>query len=1741
MSPDTGEPDIAAEAVREEIRNQLRWRINACTHPSRLINQIALADLRCGESTQALSYLIGRSPKVLNVLRAALRKVFKVDPDSLLFTEPKPPGAPEKVDTLTDRALLLLVKPSVAINVNSFTALSVKGDPDRRLPYTPLEVLQQVIAMPLSDRLARAHKTYWNTLAQGSWLTRRERWVELHTALFADRAFIARQLDELSSAGMVMVQAIIDAPAAEARRRAGGDWARVQVGQLMWPGSPAVAIPGALHIYREGEPVEAPHVIYLPGVERNFYEFPSFTVLQCGLLELGRACFHQLWQCLPLNRRNGLCPPTGLSPATGFARGLEIVGDALAQGARALLEGQWDNEVACALTINLMHVFSTVRPRPQPLDAVPFLKHVEGTRKQLIGGARLGHIRDQILKWDQQRRSAEIVFAGMRPGLALLTQQQQVKRFEKGLVVLLAPDDPGALTSGYKELLLLVSQIEAHAQALSALVKDASQRALDLAFWAERPGGSGTPRRASVFMSIQAEALRCEVQLQHRLKLLGTAHRDLMIEVIEQPLATRRSDSQTRVMSIAIGNEPDAFYPLHNVWVVTTAAAVRVPTRQHPVVLCAFGEEGGVIAFSGLDALTQGLKASLGSRDDSVLWGYVERDKRRDLRAHAVREALSVRYVDIKGKPAFAALRKLLGTYDRLHKSTEEITRIFSEVTDAALSRSLLMVELEGYLKVPVSSVLNQALANVELIRKIASESKRLPTGLASASRAQRKGFRRVWRLYLSSAFAFGRRLEHCLPDLGSFARRALIARLSQDGMPLQLDIDQPLIDMPDDVHGRFCGWESTCAPGDRKQILTPTPERTTFSLLQLALHNLDPKAPWTKWRFNRARYLQPDWKQRLNADYLINMVSSLDIGGQYDTLINTTFYPSVGADHMPSEGRIPELLNRTLQAGFKHHLYSAAQRGLTVNAQSVLRTAMAARTPQDLLKNQHRLQVHVVHLVGHTMQHDRYIAGIVVVQDMHTGLCVVYWPEAPQGWVLTEHSSLKQARDELNRIGALPDSIKVLARQIAPGWAFEAITHHPAASGTDQAFNVLDIAPGVFMLMGVLRGTEFIRSFSVKHLEPTALLDEIEKIILEQVASDPQDWLAVVATSHSDAQALLYRASVLELQRQAQAVSRSGKELEKYRIQRLGEQSDTRNRRIVAFFSPLFGLLNEVYELLLAARQYHRYGDVRDAVDVGFMTFFLVVDLLSNLIPGPKKPGVAASRVVRPVSRAALGRIHRLRMTAQGGLPRLAPPPGTPLKTLAHFKIKGVPEGAVALKGPGDTGVYAKDGALFVEDGTHHYPVYRRSNEQLFRLKNQQVAGQDELILNIHQPGEWLLGADAPQPLAGTSSGVLNPWRAPVSPPPDWWPPILRTATESSILQSTTVADHWVSWRMPAPNIWQLTSPAPGVFHVPVDAQGFSYNIVRIAPPNTGMGDPLSGYYRLLPEGNQAPLNRIVFMTRNEPLVSWAVVDIERWTSTARHDQPLPVSFTSGNEWVPHAPLFDRPLAQDVGEAFPTMTSTSRDFTVARMVELSGPGRSATATHLLNLRATLDGWLPSPPARRGQTDDLLRMLRPIERRGENLFIGYDGKAPGLTRVDFEVPGLDRSLRPSGFHLQRARYAAQLEAVNRTLEQQGFSVHELRVSRGGRPTNELVATHPNSNTLYYLSVHWVEKGSIKFYKRLTNDWLNKVISRYPGSPTFKRVKSAMEQGRLVRIVAGIQWPVSGTLPPSVYFVKVNPS
>ncbi len=271
-----------------------RWRTWAA--PKRRVPSAVLSALRPG----CCGWFVPSCAKHSNWTRTACS-----------FTEPKPPAVAQKTDSLTDRALRLMVLPSVSINLNQFTALSDKDDPNRRFTFTPLEALRRVIALNLFDRLAQAHNGYWQGLgcrhladasgALGAGASATARPPGLH------RPSIGRAVERRAGHGPG-VGGCADGGGAPALQ--GERWASVQACELMWPGAGPRLMPilaPCIFIVRR-VPMGMPHVMYLPGVQRNFYEYPSFDQLRCALVALiNGALFDDLWQCLPLRRRHEVC------------------------------------------------------------------------------------------------------------------------------------------------------------------------------------------------------------------------------------------------------------------------------------------------------------------------------------------------------------------------------------------------------------------------------------------------------------------------------------------------------------------------------------------------------------------------------------------------------------------------------------------------------------------------------------------------------------------------------------------------------------------------------------------------------------------------------------------------------------------------------------------------------------------------------------------------------------------------------------------------------------------------------------------------------------------------------------------------------------------------------------------------------------------------------------------------------------------------------------------------------------------------------------------------------------------------------------------------------------------------------------------------------------------------------------------------------------------------------------------
>lgn len=1685
-----------------EIADALTQRINESTQPSRFINQLHEIDTRSGATARRLATLMARAPRCLGVIRAALRETFGLDPDALLFIETGAPGLGPRVSTLTERALGLLSNPFVPTDIHHTTRLSIKHEPNAHLSYNAAEILEQVKGLALLARLDTAVTGYWQQLAYGTWLTRAQQWGVLSKSLFADKAFMARQLAQLSGPAYELVCHLVDAPSLEARHRAGGAWAQLQVDELLWPGTyqPSLPIPGALHLSRGGSGLQ---VIYLPGLIREFHEFGSWAQLQCELPALlGGALFESLWQCLPLRRRHEVCPlPEGMPAAV--QRGRQWQGDALEHSALAVREGQWDNELACALSINQGWVSFSAQAQTLGRGTARYLAIVERARKRLSSVVRLKPLINDLLAWDQRRRASHIIFPSLSPGHALRAREQQLHRYENGLSALLdsrRPDSPG---EAYPAIFDLNAQAQAQAGKVREAVHASQEHLFDQRYWLEP--GDGARKRVDHLLLAQRKALLCEVRIQHRLHLIDDADLQRWEDVMRLPVATKAGKLQ-----VVVGSDEHSLQPLLGVLVIQSTASA---------MLWVMGRQGGLARFDSLDALSAALKASLLSADGSELWRCVPRGMRQAARTALQDPAWRVTYAAIEKHPLQHLFLGVFKHYAQLEKNHAQPNTLFSEVADPALARALLADEMSEQLCMPFNAVLAQALAGVDLWRLAATRARQHPVWLANAPASQRKHYRRLQTHYLAGALAFEDKLWQTLPELDVFARTQLIERLSQDGLYPGVDIDQPLLDMPDDVSRYFCGWSSQCVVGDRHVKTVVSAQRTTFSLLQLALHNLDSQAPWTEWRLNHARYLTPALKARLSPAYLIKMIAELDLGGRYHARAHQVFYPA-------ANGLIQALSERASQQLARLQLYSATQQGLDARGQSLFKTAIGARQAQDLLKHGHRLQLCFLRLVGYTLEHDRHIAGVLVFHDLDSDHCVVYWPAAFEHPAITQYASLRLARDALNREVASASRVKRLARQVAPGWEAEALASYPGAVARVHTEVPVTFAVFKWVGFGILSLGEsiarFIRSFKVKHRAPVVVLAAIETQIHEQIAAAPHAWLEITPTSHANPLALLTHARLLEIQHRSQGVANSGALLVAQREQRLGEQRDATIRGLLSFV-PVIGVGISLYEMLLAARRYHHSHDPREAVDVAFLTLMSFLDVMTAWVPGARGRAVGQG-----VVRASLSRLRLSSVPARMGLPNWRTMLTRPSTLLERFRKGPHAPGAVALQTPGQVGLQVHNGEQFLVVDGHRYPVYRRKDERGLRLKNQQADGADELLLFIEEPREWLLGADAPEPQPGPSSAMWRPWAA--SDATEWTPPS-NMALQRTLPQMPMAPGGWQAWGFFEELTLIAVEPSLGIFEVAGRPSVPAFEVLRLG----------GRYYRLLPQGGSAARRTLVFITPNRPLAHMASVDIIDWLGVGLGNQPHPATRGANGLWTIHRPLFSEPLETSLHQAFPTMTPGSRRFLIQRLSELADTPRPLTATRLLNLRATLDKWLT--PQALGQTDDLLRLLRPIDSQAHlSVWIGLEGITPGFSRVDFFPPEV---LSPLLRHATRlnliGRYTASQRAVRIILEQQGFDVRVIVGQPGSGESVHFVCTHPASNNLYYVMNRWANDTTMNLDSRqavqLTDDWFRHRFTVKRFAVDYAPVKKAMDEQRLVKIIAGIQW--TWTAEPTVFFSRFS--
>ncbi|MGY2197562.1 dermonecrotic toxin domain-containing protein [Pseudomonas gingeri] len=1714
----------APESALEHFGKQLAERLALSKRPSLLLNRLQAALVRGLDSQYRLKRLFERAPRIGDVLQRLLSEAFGHDPHRLLFIPPLRCGDGQLARTLAQVAMSLLRNPFLSLGSGLGVRLGLVGEPDNALQLDPGQVLAHLKSLGLSSRIDTALRSYWEQPAYDSNLSRRERLIELHKLLFHDKVLLAYGLGGLSAGAVNMLMGLLDAPTPEARTLAGDRWARLMVSELVWPaeGQATLALSGSLHLHGTGSVRRGRQVVFVPGAPVEFFEFADPAEMHRRLPEvLNAPGNYRPWQLLALQERHRLFPQ-GARPALPyhFQDSPALAGDAFAHSALSRLETQLANEWAAALLLNSAYLLPEGLADAARLTPLQAVEAMQESRTALTGLPAVRTALAQRLLRDEHRRMLEITFGSLAMDLPVRLRQSKLRQQERGLLKLLDEPGPGRDSPAYNELLGDHERWRQQAADLQALLRD-RQDWSRAGFWQADGKGNDLGEK---WLKGRCQALLYEARIQHRLGLLDQKELERILDVLPQAPPGRVA-SDTRIVGIAVGPD-DSPWLLTGACVISTRQALADRRVSTSALLFVPGRQGGLQRFISLDSLAQRLGITLLSPECDSLWPLIARDQRGDarrwVRSLPAGERLAVHYPPIAADALQHGLQQQIQAYLRVCRAVEGGLRPFSQVADAPGSLQWLADELAQNLAVPGHDARERALDNLAALQLGAVQAQGLPAWLSGASRSTRQQYARRLARYQNSVQALELKLERQLPDLDDFARGKLIERLRQDGWYPGLDIDKPLFDLPDSVERVWAGHpERVVGESGPKTVVSDT--RHTYSLLRLALENLDPQSMGSRRRLQHGRLLDPAWQQRLTPDYLIATISALDLGGQYDSLIQRAFYGVEDPRREQPREFDRALLYRLVRQRAAMELFSARQQGLGDWAAEAFEVALNAEFAVDLRTARLDLELHRVTFAGRAFARARHVGNAVAIHDRISGKTLVYLPGAPHEQVLTEHADLAAAQRALVKTEQASQRVADIVQRLAAGWDREVVEGYPAEQEAysprlaslrgDGTALVLQSAAATPVV--VARSTtllKVIRSWWTSEPEsPVPDSAALEKEVRREIAENPGHWLRLVKTERCDLSLLLAHAFVLRAQQRARSVSNSNRQLAQLRELREREERSAYWRRVLSVV-PVVSVAVNAYETAVALRRFHRSGDPRDALELFKAAHMTLVDAALTFFPA----GLATrpARVGQGLwPRAALKSLSQRQALSHKGAMALKKldRSARPRPILPGYEANIAGDDAVALHGPTNAGSYVKNGVQFITDGSKRYEVYQAKGESSLRLKK--TATQDnELILHIHEPGEYLLRADAPEPQPGPSRAMWQPWT----------PPAPSQPAAAPVLQ--------LEWMTRRPALLPADWATRGLLleNEQLVELSASRGIYTRRGADMGRLLKLDGrYFELLPDGSQVHPD-IVFLKRPGPSAALARIDFSHWWSHL-DEQPIPATFDPPSQtWTVRAALFGEPMEQSLAQPLRGMTPISLQRTINRLIERSDVAyRSVTASRMVALKRTQEAW----SLRGVHMDVLLRELDAQALGRTHFSIGRATDSVGFSRLDFEPP---QAVDPRLFDARGPARIAELASNSETavigiLRRHGFVVNEIPKSQSFNTVN-LYCTHPGSNHLYYVMLKWTDKRSVPLTRyqagprQLSDDWFNRHFEFRPlgQRAVLKPVKEAMNEGRLVKIIAGLQ-------------------
>ncbi|WP_300726352.1 hypothetical protein [Pseudomonas sp.] len=1308
----------ASLTPRDAMLLQLDRRLQAAVSPSEWVNGLQAAITLNQHAHEQIQALYAAAPTLNQVLREQLHTALTYDPDQVEWKAAQQPQI-----TLTQAVANYLHGVAVPADINSRITLKwASAADDEAFPLTPAQVLTHFQALGMPTRYNTSVRDYWAAIAAGQSVSRGDYAGQLRRTLIRTQVTLAQACGQLSDEGAKRWRQVIDAPSQLERQQAGAGPAEREISEIAWGNGngSSVTFKGAFVVHARDTAQDPCELLFVPGLGLELFEYASRAALVAQLQRWTGSDTQPgwlLWQLLAYHSRSVLYE-------AGKKRTLDrlvytpVSEDIFQHSARASFSTQHSNELLSAVMVSpaLQNGASTLLAQDTSGVALSYAQALEQWRGEI---ASKGLPAEQIeavaalVRRDARWHAGDITFGSLAVEIALRIRQEKIQVQEHALLQLLDPLKLTQESAPFNQFLESQLLLQAERDRAVTHVKDLTvERELENpdVLTLDRDGGS----HQRALIAIRGLAIHHEGQLQQWQKQLSEAEFRALSQALKLNIAGADSTSSLRTVGVSIG-PPDQAFLLAGVVVITAREALLAPSTPATTLLFVPGVDGGLAAFTSLKHLQEQIGKTLTRYPQSALWMTVALEEQVAARAWVNEltqpSSLAIQWLDIpigfveySVKSQIKAHRKTLSAI----KKRSFIVQGLQPIT----SLRLLGLTTSMLLQVPEHAARELAIENVAIQRQAQALKEQCMTVIGTLSETAQEAYASQLRVISESTLAVERYLATHLPSLTAFAVQKLHDQFIHDGFGQDLDPQQVMFGIPDSVKviKTFSPPKAIIPEIEVGQI--PLDYRD-YSLLQLALMNIDMTDPQTALRLKHMHVRHARWKSRLTPDYLGRTIPALDVAGAYEREVTRVFFgPASASDSFsamqPENSVLTQLMSRPHRQALELQLWLSRQQGLSEAALTLFSCAIRARTVADLHAEGMSVEIGQV-VLSSFVEHYGWssLDQIRVIRDKRSGMTLLYLPDFPEGKNLQVYTSLALANAALTGMANTAAHMKYVA----------------------------------------------------EHVKSNEDVAGVQKYLADGAAFVPTEWLESVFTSEADLAWSLSLERPERLIRTVNLVSRTNARLLALRNERDTQQTLDLIASGMALV-PGLNLISDVYFITRAATALSQTHDLLDRVMLAAHIVMCVADIIVTIggavLPAPGAEGAEVAGIAEvadtegPTSvPLALPQVHLQSLNArralsQSGWAAQARPAQARVSAQVLFKsfeIDRSPQGATALSGQYDRGSYLSEGVQFIVHKGKTYNVGRPKNAQALHLRDP-VTGTFGPPVRQGVNAEWHLAA---------------------------------------------------------------------------------------------------------------------------------------------------------------------------------------------------------------------------------------------------------------------------------------------------------------------------------------------------------------------------------------------------------------